>query len=174
MSQAIPSSGDDIVSRDLMKPSRLRMLALAGLAAAVSAGATSLPARDVHAVALDGSGKTMPRPAIVMLWATWCASCADEVRRVPALSDAAGPLPFVTLAIDPADKARAALPRTGLPLARAFADGRPPGDVLADWGGKGAILPLAIAIDRQGRVCGRKRGLLGTDQIKQWSRSCSR
>jgi hypothetical protein len=35
-------------------------------------------------------------------------------------------------------------------------------------------LPLAVAIDRQGRVCARKRGLLGTDQIKQWSQSCLR
>lgn len=157
-----------------MKPFPLRMLALAGFAGAMPVGAASPVSPDAHAVALDGSGKKLPHPAIVMVWATWCASCANEVRRVPALSEAAGPLPFLTLAIDPADRARAAIPRTGLPIGRAFADVRPPARVLADWGGPGAILPLAVAIDREGHVCALKHGLLGTDQIKRWSRQCSR
>ncbi|WP_375397155.1 TlpA family protein disulfide reductase [uncultured Sphingomonas sp.] len=109
-----------------------------------------------------------------MLWGTWCASCAAEIKRVPALAGIARPLPFVTLAIDPAHKARTALVKSGSPIGDAYADDRPPAEVLADWGGKGAILPLAVAIDRQGRVCGRKRGLLGTDQVRQWARQCSR
>lgn len=81
---------------------------------------------------------------------------------------------FVTLAIDPPDKARRGLAAAGLPLASAYADGRNPRTVLADWGGPGAMLPLAVAVDRQGRICASKRGLLGTDQLRDWSRQCSR
>lgn len=151
----------------------LRCFVLAVLAGPLT-GAAAPVSRLANAVALDGSGRTLPHPAVVMLWATWCASCAAEVRRVPVLAAAAGSLPFVTLAIDPAETAKAAIPKTGLPLARAYADGRPPAEVLADWGGRGAILPLAVAIDRHGRVCASRRGLLGTDQIRQWSRQCLR
>lgn len=90
------------------------------------------------------------------------------------LTAAARPLPVVTLAIDPPDLARARMIADHRSLASSFADGRDPMTVLADWGGKGAVLPLAVALDRSGKVCGMKRGLLGTDQLEEWARACSK
>lgn len=111
-------------------------------------------------------------PVVVVLWATWCASCRAELARLDRIASAAGPLPVRTLAIDPPDAARARLLADRRPLRGAYADQRDKALVLADWGG--TALPLAVAIDAAGRVCGRRSGLLGTDQLKQWARACSK
>lgn len=134
-------------------------------------GASSSPRNFARPL---GSTQAIPLPAVVVLWATWCASCRAELDRLGVLAAAARPLPVVTLAIDPADKARARLIADHRPLASAFADARAPAAVVTSWGGKGATLPLAVALDRHGRPCGMKRGLLGTDQLRQWAASCSR
>lgn len=144
------------------------------LTASSLAASTKFGAPISRAIAVDGSAKALPRPSIVMLWGTWCASCAAEIKRVPDLARVAAPTPFVTLAIDPAERARRGIVAAGLPTATAFADGRDPAVVLADWGGGAAALPLAVAIDRRGRICASKRGLLGTDQIREWKSRCSR
>lgn len=138
------------------------LLLLAG-----AAGAT--PTRTPEAVA----DAVWTKPAIVVFWASWCVSCRAELTRLPMLAAAAAPLPVLTLALDPRETARQALGRFGVPAATAFHDARPPGTVLADWGGPATALPLAVAIDRAGHVCGIKRGLLGTDQLKQWAARCS-
>jgi len=138
----------------------------------VLAGAAASSRQTV--IALDGSGQRMPRPAVILLWAKWCAACTAELRRTPQLADAARPLPLLTLAIDPPQIARAALGAERLDLHKAFADDRSPERVLADWGGGRITLPLTVAINRDGQICGRKHGLLGTDQLKHWSRTCSR
>jgi hypothetical protein len=143
------------------------------LSALVLGGLPGAAALD-HARSVVAPSRSIPHPAVVMLWGTWCASCGAEIKRVPALSASARPLPLVTLAIDPPAKAAAALSVAGLSTANAFADDRDPATVLSEWGGKGAILPLAVAIDRNGRVCGAKHGLLGTDQLHSWSKTCLR
>ncbi|MDF0490337.1 TlpA disulfide reductase family protein [Sphingomonas sp. H39-1-10] len=119
---------------------------------------------------VDGANAAHSGPAIVVLWATWCASCIGELKRLPALAAAARPLPVVTLAIDPPQRARRAMEQAGLDTRNAFADPGEPAAVLAKWGG--TALPLAVAIDAHGKVCGRKRGLLGSDQMKQWAKAC--
>ncbi len=124
-------------------------------------------------VAIAGDG-AMPRPGIILFWASWCVPCRAELARLPALAQAARPLPVVTLALDPPDVARETLRRFGMGTHAAFADARPPALVMAEWGGEGTALPLAVAVDQHGTVCGRKRGLLGTDQIRQWIGQCSR
>lgn len=123
---------------------------------------------------VDGSTHTLPRPSVVVLWATWCIPCDGELKRLPSLTKAAAPLPVVTLALDPPRKALMRLRARGRATRDAFADARDPGTVLAAWGGGGAKLPLAVAIDRNGAVCGAKQGLLGTDQLKEWATTCLR
>lgn len=125
-------------------------------------------------IALGDSPLSLPRPAIVILWGSWCVSCRAELRRLGALTEPASPLPIATLAIDPPDSARRVLNEMGLSRATAFADPRPATLVLSEWGGADAGLPLAVAIDASGKVCGRKRGLLGTDQLRAWAKRCSR
>ena len=119
------------------------------------------------------AGGSFPRPGILVLWASWCVPCRAELKRLPALAAQARPLPVVILALDPPQVARAALKAQGSDMT-AFADDRPPAEVLAQWGGGGSGLPLAVALDREGRRCGLKHGLLGTDQIDDWVRRCSR
>lgn len=126
------------------------------------------------AVPLVATAEPLRGPAVVMLWATWCASCQAELARLPRLVPAAAPLPIRTLAIDAPVDARTKLSTNGRTLTGAYADGRDKATVLADWGGPGAVLPLAVAIDVSGHICGRKAGLLGTDQLKAWARTCSK
>ncbi|TDN86986.1 thiol-disulfide isomerase/thioredoxin [Stakelama pacifica] len=146
--------------------------------AMLAGAAGAAPVRNMPSIGLAkpvaGGVATVPRPAVVMLWASWCASCKVELRRFSELQEAAAPLPLVTLAIDPAPTAKEALVSAGMTLRGAFADGRPAEQVLADWGGGLLSLPLAVAIDREGRVCGRKHGLLGTNQLREWAVSCSK
>lgn len=123
---------------------------------------------------LNPSVSAIPHPAVVVLWATWCVSCRAEVARLPGLVAAAAPLPIVTLAIDSPAVAKRALADRHLEPIAAFADGRDPRIVLDEWGGAGSALPVAVAIDRDGRICGRKLGLLGTDQLKDWAARCSK
>lgn len=113
-------------------------------------------------------------PAVVVLWASWCVACKAELARLPRIAPAAAPLPVVTLAIDPVATARATLAGRKLSAATAFADSRAPRVVLDAWGGPGSALPIAVAVDRNGQVCGRKLGLLGTDQLRAWAKTCSR
>lgn len=142
------------------------VVAIAPLPARSDVGsAPTFPAR------LDGRSPVFSGPAVIVLWATWCASCIAELKRIPRLEQAARPLPIVTLAIDPPERARMALERAGVDIGNAFADPGDPAAVLAKWGG--TTLPLAVAVDAQGRICGRKHGLLGTDEIKKWAKSCS-
>lgn len=126
-----------------------------------------------HAEPISPSHDTLAGPTVVLLWASWCASCKAELERLPRLSSAASPLPIRTLAIDPPGLARDTLLARHQPIDGAFADRRPARAVLDDWGGAGAALPLAVAVDRHGRICGRKRGLLGTDQLRDWASRCS-
>ncbi|WP_375381877.1 TlpA family protein disulfide reductase [uncultured Sphingomonas sp.] len=113
-------------------------------------------------------------PAVVVLWASWCAACKAELARLPQLATAAAPLPVKTLALDSPDRALALLRQRGQPTANAYADDRPPRTVLDQWGGPGTALPIAVALDAQGRICGRKLGLLGTDQLHDWAARCSK
>lgn len=143
------------------------------MSAAMFALAAPSVARSVE-VPVEGPARAMAHPAVVVLWATWCVSCRAELARLPALARAAAPLPILTLAIDPPARALARLRSTRMPTQNAFADARDPAMVLAAWGGEGAVLPLAVALDRDGKVCGLKHGLLGTDQLRDWAKTCSR
>ena len=148
----------------------LNMLAISLWGAATAAGSVV----PINAARPLGTVQTIPRPAVVVLWATWCASCKAELDRLDTLAVAAKPLPIITLAIDPPDKARVRMIAQHRKIDLAFADNRDQAIVLGDWGGKGALLPLAVAIDRSGQVCGMKRGLLGTDQLRAWAKTCSK
>ena len=130
-------------------------------------------AESAQPVALDGEA-TLPRPAVIVLWASWCVPCRAELKRLAMLAQAAQPLPLVTLALDPPEVARGARAPVWLSSRAAFADARAPAIVLEEWGGKGAALPLAVALDRTGAICGRKRGPLGTDQLRDWAGRCLR
>ena len=100
----------------------------------------------------------LPRPAIVLLWADWCAPCRREVDMLPALTATAAPTPVIVVAVD-------ATPRSAMLLAqvpdrqkRLFAGSA---TVLFDaWGVRAAGLPVSVARDADGRTCAWHGGLL--------------
>jgi thiol-disulfide isomerase/thioredoxin len=87
---------------------------------------------------------------VVVVGADWCAPCREERGRRVELEKAAAPMPVRFVWLQTALAGRAVLNRLG-----------------------GTMLPLAVAYDAAGRVCGRKQGLLGTDQLHDWARRCS-
>lgn len=144
----------------------MKAVLLAGLAAITASAPVPQP--------INPALSQIPHPAVVVLWASWCVSCRAELARLPSLATAAAPLPIVTLAIDPPERAKRVLAERGMQSIAAFADGRDPRIVLNEWGGKGSALPIAVAIGPAGKICGRKLGLLGTNQLREWATRCSR
>ena len=147
-------------------------MTIATMALALAAAVTATVPPLAHAGRIDASAPPLAGPAVVVLWASWCASCKAELARLPRLAAAAAPLPIRTLAIDPPTVARPLLADRGVPAEGAYADGRDPRVVLDGWGGPGSVLPIAVAVDSRGQVCGRKLGLLGTDQLREWAAAC--
>lgn len=144
-----------------------------GAAVALAAALASPAVAGVGAVPL-GQDATVPRPAVVVLWATWCAPCMRELPLALRLAPAALPLPLVTLALDPPEAASARLAALHLATDYAFAAPAPPGEILARLGGKQALLPLTIGIDANGRICGRFHGILNADALRSLSLRCRR
>ena len=131
------------------------------------------PIGGVDVVSLGGASD-LPHPAIVVLWAAWCVPCARELPLALRMATAGAPLPMVTLALDPPDKASARLDEMKLPKANAFAAPADPQTVLEKLGGRPAQLPLSLALDAKGEVCDTHHGLLGLEQLHAWAKTCSR
>lgn len=130
---------------------------------------------SVPVASVDVSAATrLPRSTIVMLWASWCAACRAELKTFTAMRFAAAPLTVATLAFDPQAKAVEGLRAAGASSINAFYTEADPAVVLSRLGGLPARLPLAVAIDANGELCGVRHGLLGTDQLREWATTCRR
>jgi hypothetical protein len=146
-------------------------VAAALLSLAAGSAAASAPLRleslDGAPIAVHGSG-----PTILAFWRADCAPCLIELGRAQAYADAARParLLFVGLQDRAALKAQAAKAHAP-PALLARALGAPP-QILTELEGAPPRLPLAVALGPSSRVCARRTGLLGTDQVRAWARSC--
>ncbi|QYE37270.1 hypothetical protein KZX46_21820 (plasmid) [Polymorphobacter sp. PAMC 29334] len=130
---------------------------------------------DLQVVELaSGRLARLPHGSIVLVWASWCVPCLAELGTFHRIAAAGAPLVPATLALDPPVKATAILSKANLPKTLAYATTVAPATVLAQFGGPPPRLPLAFAIDRNGRVCGVRHGLLGTDQVRQWAAQCAK
>ncbi len=83
------------------------------------------------ATRIDGAAGALRGPAVVILWASWCVPCRAELKRMPSFRKAAAPLKIATLALEPPGSARRFAERARLDLGEAYADPRPPAEVLA-------------------------------------------
>lgn len=145
----------------------------AASAAAPSAAWTGLrftdPARPN--VVMTGSALA-ERPRVLMLWRADCGPCLLELGNLKALEAGARPVDLVLVALDPPAVARDKLKAMGVTPARQWYALGDNAAVLSALGGPPPRLPLAVAIDH-GRVCAKRIGLLGSDIVKQWARTCS-
>jgi Redoxin len=154
--------------------SSLTTILSAGLLAAAPAGLDGLrladagrPATPMAAAALKG------RPRVLVLWRADCGPCLLELGNLKALEAAARPRDLVLVALDSPDVARAKLKALKVQPRRLWYALDDNAKVLVALGGAPPRLPLAVAVDAQGRVCARRTGLLGTDIVRQWVLQCS-
>jgi thiol-disulfide isomerase/thioredoxin len=150
--------------------------ALALLAACAPASRT--PAPDIGLRTLDGAAAASLTTfkgdvQIVIFWKSDCAPCRAKLANVRALEAAAAPGVLVTVAVEPQASAAPAAAQMQLNPARSFVAAGDPGAVLALASEGGQVVPYSIAIDKNGQICARHRGLLGTNRIKEWVAACS-
>lgn len=111
------------------------------------------PAGEALALAETGG-----RPVLLNLWATWCAPCVVEMPLLDKLGeDLAGELRVVTISED-MNGAAAVVPffeASDLPNLPRWMD---PGNELAFAFGGGAVLPLSVLYDAEGREVWRVIG----------------
>jgi hypothetical protein len=86
---------------------------------------------------------------------------------------AAGRAELVSVSLGGPDATKAKLAQIGASPRRLWFALDRDADVLIALGGPPPRLPLAVAINALGRVCGRRAGLLGTETVKQWVAKCS-
>ncbi|MBV8593146.1 MAG: hypothetical protein JOZ27_02470, partial [Caulobacteraceae bacterium] len=144
------------------------IFAIALVSCALSA--TANPANDARDG--DGAARTMPRPAILMFWAAWCAPCRLELDHLPELTAAAGAVPIVVIPIDASARTRETLralppPQVAYPAGGAYA-------LLDALIGGAAGLPVNLELDANGAVCARKMGPLRVADIRAWAEKCAR
>lgn len=113
-------------------------------------------------------------PSIVMFWRADCGPCLIELRRIDQLERAARPLPIVTVALDEPAVAAEKLKEWGISPRFSWRLKADPARTLQALGGGPPRLPLAVAFHGDGLVCRRRIGLLGTDTVKAWVKTCSR
>jgi hypothetical protein len=152
----------------------------AGVSAAVAAALLSLAAGSAAASpelrleSLDGApiGVHGSGPTILAFWRADCAPCLIELGQARAYADAARPARLLFVGLQDRAALEAAAAKAHAPpsfLARAIGA---PSQILTELEGPPPRLPLAVALDPSGRICARRTGLLGTDQVRAWVRSC--
>lgn len=135
------------------------------------------PSPDIGLSDLNGGTQRLStlrgRPAILVFWRSDCGPCLIELEGLRGLETASRPAHLVTVALQDRASAAAYLGRAGLRPAQAWVATTPAEQVLVDFNGPPPRLPLAVALDAQGRVCQRHVGLLGATRVKQWVSECS-
>lgn len=110
-------------------------------------------------VAVDES---LPRPAILLFFATWCAPCRAEIAALHTLSAAAGRVPVIVIPMDTDSRTQQALAALPPGKARYLSGGGYA--LLQKVAGPSGALPVSVALDADGRPCGiRREGLSPTD-----------
>lgn len=104
------------------------------------------------------------RVALFNFWATWCAPCREEM----PLLDAAGRkfgIPVVGIGIDQVDKIRQFAANVSVRY-EVLVAGQEGIQLMRDLGNPAGGLPFTLALDRRGRIAGRKLGALSEAELE--------
>ena len=126
----------------------------------------SLPAPDTALDRLDGDGTLVlsgldTGPALVNLWASWCAPCKVEHPVLMALSARGVPI-YGVLYKDTPENGQAVLDTEGNPFLAVGLD--PSGRVALDMGLSG--VPDTYLIDEAGRILCRRSGVIAPEEVE--------
>ena len=157
-----------------LQPIAALVLALVSATAAWAAAGEGRPS-PLRLETLDGKPLATSMavgPTIVAFRRADCGPCLIELRDARAYAAAARPgrLLFVGLQ-DLAALKLAATKAAAPPELVAHGVGEP-AMILTAFGATPPRLPLAVALDRSGRICDRHMGLLGTDRVRAWAQGC--
>lgn len=128
---------------------------------------------SAHPPLVDGSGqvRALPNPGILLFWAAWCAPCRKEVDELAALERAAAPLPVVIVAVDPDRMSQRLLAH--LPAAQVRFASTSDEILSMMMPGAGGALPAALALDSEGKACGRRQGGVTIEILRGWRELCA-
>jgi hypothetical protein len=152
------------------------LLLVSGLVATAAAvGAASAQAPPIGLETLSGrpvAAGSGGAPTLMLFWRADCAPCRLELSHLTPLRAAASPMKLELVGLQSAGELRAGLRAAGLDPASSLRTSDPPDRVLSAWGGPPPRLPLAVALDGTGRICARHSGLIGTERLQAWARTC--
>ena len=104
------------------------------------------------------------RVTLFNFWATWCTPCREEM----PLLDAAGRkfgISVVGIGIDQVDKVRQYVINVAVRY-EILISGPEGIELMRGLGNPGGGLPFTLAVDRQGRIAGRKLGALSEAELR--------
>lgn len=146
-----------------------RLLCVAAFVMALVTTATLLTAMAPRAGVL---AHVIQHPAIVLFYSDNCAPCKAEMTAIEKIKSAAGDWHVAVVAMTPLpDQLSSQLNTLQI---QHIAISQTDGDAFLKQANDTALgLPFSFALDRTGKICARRAGILGTDTIKDWRIKCS-
>ena len=143
----------------------------AGAAEMDSLSFVELSGEQMEETAPATLGMLAGREALIAFWRSDFASCLREMTILPQIAEDNPSLTIVLISLQGAEYTRKylhAMP-DNIHVLVAKDDGK---EVLKAFGNETRAMPFSVVLHADGSVCERRYGLLGTDIVKEWAKTC--